>query len=202
MNVWRAIALIGLSSSLAAAAPTLPVQSTPPSSIAAFVASSGSGFDNNPFDYDLLLKAVQTADLVGPLADPAARLTLFAPNDQAFIRLARDLGFAGSSESQAWTFLVGALTQLGNGDPIPVLRSVLLYHVAPRRINAIEFLILGLTNQVITTLQGSTVRPLGLRLIDNEPNISDASLFAPIQVWTANGTVHTISRVLLPIDLP
>lgn len=178
----------------------MPRQST--FTIASFVAASGNGFDSNPFDYDLLLKAAITADLVGPLADPSLRLTLFAPNDAAFVRLARDLGFAGTSESNAWDFLVGALTNLGGGDPIPVLQQVLLYHVAPTRINALQFLILGLTNRTITTLQGGTIKPAGFRIIDNEPDLADPTLFVPLNVFTVNGTVHTISRVLIPLDLP
>jgi uncharacterized surface protein with fasciclin (FAS1) repeats len=206
MKAVTVLACVGaIATSTAAApspAPSAPAQSTQIPTIASFVAASGSGFDNNPFDFDLLLKAAQTADLVGALANPEARLTLFAPNDAAFIRLARDLGFAGTSESGAWDFLVDALTQLGNGNPIPVLQQVLLYHVAPVRINAIQFILLGLTNQVITTLQGGTVKPVGLRLIDNEPDLANPTLFVPLNVWTGNGTVHTISRVLLPIDLP
>jgi uncharacterized surface protein with fasciclin (FAS1) repeats len=62
------------------------------------------------------------------VSNPTANLTVFAPNDRAFVRLARDLGFTGTTEAAAWQFLVGALTQLGNGDPIPVLTNVLLYH--------------------------------------------------------------------------
>lgn len=172
------------------------------STIASFVASSGNGFDNNPFDYDVLLKAAVTADLVAPLADPQARLTLWAPNDGAFVRLARDLGFAGTSEANAWDYLVGVLTNLGGGDPIPVLRQVLLYHVAPTRINAVQFLILGITGQTVTTLQGGTFRPAGLRIIDNEPDLVDPTLFVPLNVVTGNGIVHTISRVLIPVNLP
>lgn len=175
---------------------------TPTSTIASFVASSGSGFDGNPFDYDMLLKAVVTADLVAPLADPQARLTLWAPNDGAFIRLARDLGYVGTSESNAWDYLVDALTTLGGGDPIPVLRQVLLYHVAPTRINAIGFLILGIFGQPVTTLQGGTFQPAGFRIIDQEPDLADATLFVPLNVVTGNGIVHTVTRVLLPVNLP
>lgn len=206
MNVLTALACVGTIAASAVAAPSAapyaPAMLTQFPTIASFVAASGSDFDNNPFDYDLLLKAAVTADLVGALANPEARLTLFAPNDAAFVRLARDLGFVGTSESGAWDFLVGALTTLGNGNPVPVLTDVLLYHVAPVRINAIQFILLGLTNQVITTLQGGTVRPVGLRLIDNEPDLANPTLFVPLNVRTGNGTVHTISRVLLPLDLP
>ncbi len=185
-------------SSFLSPAPAAP----PPTTIASVVAASGGQFDNNQFDYDILLNAVQAANLVGPLADPSANLTLFAPNDRAFILLARDLGFNGSSEQGAWNFLVGALTQLGNGDPIPVLQQVLLYHVAPARVNVVQFIILSITGQPITTLQGGTIRPVGLSLVDKDPDFANPTVFVPLNIQTGNGIIHTITRVLLPVNLP
>lgn len=191
-------AALAISSFLAPAAPV----TQPPSSITSFVAASGGEFDNNPFDYDLLLNAVITADLAEALANPNANLTLFAPNDRAFILLARDLGFNGSSEAGAWEFLVDALTGLGGGNPVPVLQQVLLYHVAPSRVNVIQFILLSITGQTIPTLQGGTVRPVGLSLVDKDPDFTNPTVFFPLNVRTGNGIVHTITRVLLPLNLP
>lgn len=175
----------------------------PQFTIAQFVALSGNGFDNRPYDYDILLKAVQTAGLAGPLNDPQADLTLFAPNDRAFVLLARDLGYSGWSESGAWTFLVDALTQLGNGNPIPVLTNVLLYHVAPESLNAYQVLLAGFANQPIETLlSGATFQPQGFRLKDADPDLTDPRLFVPLNVNATNGVVHTINRVLIPVNLP
>ena len=56
------------------------------------VVASGGVFDKNRNDFDILLNAVLAAGLEGALADPKADLTVFAPTDKAFIRLARDLG--------------------------------------------------------------------------------------------------------------
>jgi len=92
----------------------------------------------------LSLTAVVTAGLDGALADPAASLTVFAPNDRGFVRLARDLGFEGRGEEEAWLFLVDALAALGGGDPIPVLTDVLLYHVVPARVTVFDFVIAAL----------------------------------------------------------
>jgi uncharacterized surface protein with fasciclin (FAS1) repeats len=171
------------------------------------VAASGGAtagqFDNNGNDYDILLNALQTANLVAAVSNPTANLTVFAPNDRAFLRLARDLGFTGTTEAAAWQFLVGALTQLGNGDPIPVLTNVLLYHVAGERITALDVIIKSFTGARITTLlTGATIRPFFLRLIDNDPSIADPLLIAPINLRASNGIIHGVSRVLLPIDLP
>jgi len=185
----------------AAALGAAPDHATPPT-IAQIVAASGGTFDNNQFDFDILLNAVVTAGLADALNDPNADLTVFAPNDRAFKRLASDLGWSGGNEESAWNFLVGALTDLGSGDPIPVLTAVLTYHVAPESLRFLEIAWLSLTGQTIETLQGGTIRPAFLKLIDNDPNFINPRLFVPFNVRASNGIIHTIDRVLLPIDLP
>ena len=171
--------------------------------ITQIVAASGGTFDNNRFDYDILLNAVLTAGLADALNDPSANLTVFAPNDLAFIRLARDLGFSGNDDSGAWNFLVAALTGLGGGDPIPVLTNVLLYHVVPQRVNAVQFFVLSFSGaNVPTLLSGATIRPAFFRIIDNDPDLKNPNLFFPLNVNADNGIIHTIDRVLIPLNLP
>lgn len=172
--------------------------------ITEIVAASGDGFDTNGSDYDILLEAVVTANLAGALGDPDASLTVFAPNDRAFIRLAKSLGFDGANndEQGAWDFLVVALAGLGDGvDPVPVLTEVLLYHVAPGEIGPIQIIILSFFNQTIPTLQGNTIRPRFFRLKDADPDLPDPRLRFPLNIIADNGRIHTINRVLLPIDI-
>ena len=57
--------------------------------IAGIVSQSGDGFDNNSQDFDILLEALETADLVEALDDTNADFSVFAPTDEAFIQLAR-----------------------------------------------------------------------------------------------------------------
>lgn len=167
--------------------------------IAGIVAKSGGTFDHDRNDYDVLLTAVQTAGLAGALDDPEARLTVFAPDDRAFIRLARDLGFQGWDEAGAWDHLVGALTGLGNGDPIPVLTDVLLYHVSPGVLGPIDVL----RARELPTLLGETIGRRGISLVDKEPDLRNPrlDLFA-LDMRASNGVVHGITRVLIPVDLP
>jgi len=173
--------------------------SRPANVVDVLVQKSGSGgFDSNPWDYDVLIKAVTTAGLVDTLAN-TPNLTLFAPNDRAFVLTARSLGYTGWAEDGAWAFLVQALTQLGGGNPIPLLTQILEYHVAPARLGALQVLF----SRQVNTLLGV---PFGVRLfqlVDNDPQIPNPYLnFFELQQEAANGgIVHGITRVLLPIDV-
>ena len=163
-------------------------------SVAAVVASSGEGFDYNYADFDILLEAVTAAGLVDTLSDPQGSFTVFAPNDFAFVLLARDLGYRGFSEQGAWEFLAANV-------PLSLLTDVLLYHVAPEELTTLDLLFAGYTGQSVPTALGLSFRPSVFGLIDNDPNSPNASVFVPYNVHTGNGIVHTVSRVLRPIDL-
>ncbi len=163
-------------------------------SIAAYVASSGEGFDWNYADYDVLLAAASKAGLVGALADPNANLTLFAPNDLAFVLLARDLGYSGFSEAGAWAFI-------DDNVPTSLLSAILLYHVAGQELSAFDVILAGIFRNPIQSLLGETFQPSFLTLIDKDDDAANPTIFAPLNVRTGNGFVHTISRVLRPADL-
>jgi uncharacterized surface protein with fasciclin (FAS1) repeats len=168
--------------------------------ITEIVAGSGGTFDSNKADFDILLTAVKTAGLGDELGDESAKLTVFAPNDAAFIRTAKDLGFTGNDEAGAWSFLVGALTGLGGGDPIPVLTNILLYHVAPGYYGPVRVLF---SRSIPTLLDGAEIKPRFLTLRDNDPQIADPKLvLRGLNIRADNGVIHTIDRVLIPVDLP
>lgn len=168
----------------------------------AIAVSSLDGFDSDNDDFDILIHALQAADLVGAVADPSADLTVFAPTDQAFVRLARDLGFSqsGYNEAAATEFIVAALTELGGGDPIPVLTDVLLYHVSPGSTSYADSLRGEVTE--INTLLGATFTAEGRTLVDAAPAIEDGRIRNPqTDIAASNGVIHGVSRVLLPVPL-
>lgn len=165
--------------------------------ITGIVAASGE-FDSNRQDFDLLLQAVTAAGLAGALDDGKADLTVFAPNDAAFLKLANTLGFEGGDESHAFAYIVDALTLLsGGGDPIPLLQQILTYHVSPESLQASQVL----ASDNIETLLGPALGVNGTRLVDAEPDLANPGIVAT-DIQAANGVVHVINGVLLPADLP
>jgi serralysin len=165
--------------------------------ITGIVAASGD-FDRNPNDFDLLLKAVQAAGLAATLDNPAADLTVFAPNDAAFMKLAATLGFTGKTEAQAFDYVVDALTLLSAGkSPIPLLTDILLYHVAPESLQASQVL----SQSSIPTVLGPDLGRDGTSLVDADPGLPNPNLIAT-DIQAANGVVHVIDGVLIPADLP
>jgi serralysin len=163
------------------------------------VAASGGNFDHDGHDFDILLNAVLAAGLDGILADAEGTFTVFAPNDYAFVRLARDLGYQGWDEAGAFDTVVAGLTSLGGSELLPILTSVLLYHVSLETLTAKDVL---LSDQIETALEGASFRPEGFRLQDNAPTLRDPRLvFSGLNLLTSNGRIHVINRVLIPLDI-
>lgn len=159
--------------------------------------ASGEGFDNNAEDFDILREAVVAADLAGALGDPNADLTVFAPTDAAFVATAQALGFQGDDEGGAFAYIVDAARLLSKGgDPIPLIRDILLYHVAPESLQASQVLQL----EQIPTLLGANLGRDGTNLVDAEPDLPDPGLIAT-DIQAANGVLHVIDGVLIPADL-
>jgi len=171
----------------------------PTGNIVDIVVASGGDFDNDLSDFDILLTSVLAADLAGALSDATADLTVFAPNDAAFLKLARDLGYRGHDEAGAYNAIVEALTGLStDGDPIPVLKNILLYHVSPVSKSVKEVSDLP----YIKTLLGVDFTAWQLYLVDQAPKLRAPKILTnSSNIAATNGTIHTISRVLIPLDL-
>lgn len=160
--------------------------------------SGDGGFDRNANDYDLLREALVATDLVDDLQE-ARNITVWAPKDRAFRRLARDLGWKGRSERSAFRFIARNV-------PADLLTDVLLYHVSPKKLQAKQVIKRAERGGSIWTLQGETFKPRlrggHIVLVDNEPDLRNPRVVEPFNIKASNGIIHTINWVLIPIDLP
>ena len=150
-------------------------------------------------DFNILVTALETAGLTDTVRN-SDDITVFAPTDAAFTALAVDLGFDGdqSDEDAVFGFIAQALTDLGGGDPIPLLTDILLYHVSA---GAKSEAAINSAGSVATLLTDASITATGSTLVDGEPDLLDPAIVVP-DVAASNGTIQGIDKVLLPIDVP
>jgi len=162
------------------------------------------GFDHRWSDFDIVTQAVLLfPDIAAAAAEPDATLTVFAPTDAAFRALVQDLtGQRLDSEADVFAAVAG----LG----IDTVRAVLTYHVVPTELSygaarrAVESGPVSLP-----TLNGATLTAEStggwwrlIRLVDQEPDLRDPIVVLPnVHGKLANGYIHGIDRVLIPVDL-
>ncbi|HUW02730.1 MAG TPA: fasciclin domain-containing protein [Acidimicrobiales bacterium] len=188
---------------LTLAAPTASAdsrnRSKPANVVDALVAkSSANGPDRNVYDFDLLIAAASNVTapdgtLVATILAETGDLTVWAPRDYAFFLLARELGYQGGyDEGAVGEFL---LTNVDNA----TLFTVLAYHVTPESLNVFEVF----RQRTYPTLAGQDLTRRFLSLQDADDSDRDPRLTLPLNIETANDSViHTLDRVLRPIDLP
>jgi transforming growth factor-beta-induced protein len=126
-------------------------------------------------NFSILTEAVVTADLLGTLTNPAASLTLFAPDNAAFAA-AGITSIAGLTASD--------------------LTPILTYHVLGSEVFADG---LPATGSAVTTLGGPFYLSINTNgaFINGLTKITTATLSGGALDYT-NGVVHLINRTLLP----
>jgi uncharacterized surface protein with fasciclin (FAS1) repeats len=135
--------------------------------------------------FSSLVAAVVKTGLAGALSDPSAKLTVFAPTNDAFAQLPAPFNNATN---------IAGITSAAN---IAFLKSVLLYHVLGTRVKA---------NQIADGRSSAiTIKPAGTAN-DNtiyfsktfgfiKVNGSSDVIFANIKA--SNGVIHVINKVLI-----
>lgn len=134
--------------------------------------------------------AAVTKASIGSFSDPNAQLTVFAPTDQAFDTLAKQLGFADA------TAMVNAL-------PADTLQSILSYHVLGSKKLAADLSAGGPTQETAYTFENA---PATLRFdFSNGAKVTDAALTVATIVTpdipAGNSVIHAIDKVLIPPGL-
>ncbi len=157
---------------------------------------SGGSFDSDGTDFDLLLTALQATGLDGAVDDPDAELTVFVPNDAAFIGLAQDLGYEGDDEGEAFQAILDAAAAADPENPLGLVTEILTYHVSPGEQDSAA--VLG--SESLDTLQGEEIGVAGTTLVDLDMTLDDPEIIAT-DIEASNGIAHAIDGVLLPVDL-
>ncbi|TCL09248.1 putative surface protein with fasciclin (FAS1) repeats [Shimia isoporae] len=144
--------------------------------------------------FEALTGALVATGLVGLFTDRSNDFTVFAPTDDAFRSLAEELGIdtTGVADADLPGALVGALG-------IDLVRDVLLYHVQAggKSLEDIQA-----DRLVETALDGGRFAVEGNALRDGDPSRDDPNFVEGLtDIETANGEIHVIDKVLLPIDV-
>jgi len=133
----------------------------------------------NNGNFDTLVAALSCTGLVGAVADPNTRLTVFAPTDAAFASLNLNEGnICAAFDTETLT-------------------TILLYHVTDGRRPSPS--VINGSNKQIKMLAGGSIFPAGrgsTALFDNlgrQINITAADVMA------RNGIIHIVDNVLLPV---
>lgn len=194
---------------MSATAPAANAKAAGEDSLAGLLTSDGNQFDKNKNDFDILTEAAlaivaaKPESPVGLVADGSQRLTVFAPTDEAFRKLAKDLtGQTIKSEKK----IFDALVELAGVDTI---ETVLLYHVIPGK-TLTSKKVLKSNGAKLTTAQGDTIKvkvkmkpKVSVTLKDADKNDRDPkAILKALDLNKGNKQVaHGIDRVLRPIDL-
>lgn len=199
-----ALALTAVAPATAANAAAAPGED----SLAALLTSDGNKFDKNSKDFDIVTEAALAVVAAKPgtpvaiLADGSKRATVFAPTDQAFRLLAKDLtGKTIKSEKKIFNTLVDVAG-------VDTIETVLLYHVVAGK-TLTSKKVLKANGAKLTTAAQLPVKvkirknPLRITLVDRDRNDRDARvILTAIDLNKGNKQVaHGIDRVLRPVDL-
>jgi uncharacterized surface protein with fasciclin (FAS1) repeats len=191
-----------------ATAPAANAKAVGEDSLAALLTSDGDQFDKNAKDFDILTEAALAVVAAKPgspvalVADGSKRATAFAPTDQAFRLLLKDLtGQTVKSEKKVFDTLVAAAG-------VDTIEDVLLYHVVVGK-TLTSGKVLKANGATIKMANGKSVKvkiqknPLRITLKDRDKNDQDPKvILKALDLNKGNKQVaHGIDRVLRPMDL-
>ncbi|MFZ9422559.1 MAG: fasciclin domain-containing protein, partial [Ilumatobacteraceae bacterium] len=171
-------------------------------SMAAVLTADGNQFDNNSKDFDVLTEAVLAVLANNPnsavkvLTEGTVALTVFAPTDEAFRALVKDLtGKNVRSEKKIFAAVAG----LG----LPTVEAVLLYHVVAGS---------TITSKQALKADGATLSMASggkvsvdvtnkkITLTDANDSLKDPMVIA-VDINKGNAQIaHAIDRVLIPLS--
>mmetsp|Transcript_1844 Transcript_1844/g.3064 ORF Transcript_1844/g.3064 Transcript_1844/m.3064 type:complete len:223 (-) Transcript_1844:348-1016(-) len=190
--------------------------------------SGATGFDNNGNDFDILRELVVLTGLQEALGKPKdgglRRVTVFAPRDDAFIRLADQLSdlvdgdFNSDDEEEAFTYIAGVLTTIAGdlGTDLKMLvTSILQYHIGNKPIVFMDEARKGKKKHMVTTLYDKMMIEVEMAMPTEFNNMrmkmiheADGQSFrypkihnTLYDIETCNGRLNVLKDVLIPLDV-
>ncbi|WP_367870714.1 fasciclin domain-containing protein [Luteolibacter sp. Populi] len=130
---------------------------------------------NDSVTFSILAKALKAADLEATLGDLKGSYTIFAPTDEAFMKLKE-----------------GTLDKLLLPENKEKLRSLLMYHVIPG-----QFISSDLKNGEITTANGEKVE---IDIKGSTVEVEDSKV-SKADLIVKNGVMHSVGKVIVPKSL-
>jgi len=153
----------------------------PPTSLADQLEAAGEGET-----FSILAAGVEAGGLREILASPDARLTVFAPTDEAFAEALEELGL------EAADLLAD----------IPTLQGLLSYHVVPERLFSTDLKKRLEENEGALTL-ASALPEASLSITSTERGLFVNGVQVVVSdVVASNGVFHILNGVLLPSEAP
>ena len=132
-----------------------------------------------PPEFSILVEAVVAANLVTTLSGTGP-FTVFAPTDAAFAAALTELGLTKAQ-------LLAS----------PLLDEILTYHVVSGRVLAADVPV----GTPITTVEGGTFTISSALAISDEQSPARTSNIDDTDIFTENGVIHVIDKVILPNSL-
>ncbi len=204
-----ALALTAVQAMAPAANARVDARATGEAPLAGLLTSDGDQFDQNAKDFDILTEAALAVVAAKPgspvalVADGTQRATVFAPTDQAFRVLVKDLtGKTIRSEKKIFDSLVALAG-------VDTIEQVLLYHVIPGK-TLTSGKVLKADGAKLMTATGKTLKvdvrmkpSLRVTLKDKDKDARDArAVLTSLDLNKGNKQVaHGIDRVLRPMNL-
>jgi len=152
------------------------------------------------------------------------RVTVFAPRDDAFIRLADQLSdlvdgdFNSDDEEEAFTYIAGVLTTIAGdlGTDLKMLvTSILQYHIGNKPIVFMDEARKGKKKHMVTTLYDKMMIEVEMAMPTDNNNMrmkmiheADGQSFrypkihnTLYDIETCNGRLNVLKDVLIPLDV-
>lgn len=146
----------------------------------------------------VFIDALEVADLDKKL-DAANNVTLFIPNNLAFIQTLKDLGFNGTLRMNDRVKILEEYKRLAEEQVIN-MKDIIEYHIVYKTLRP-ETIALG--NPIQTSLAGFnfSYNSKDMEFIDGESKLKNAQYSNNVNINVTNGVYHQIDRLLIPREI-